>query len=758
VIANSNRIAITHLSISLPGIKSIDVLSKEIYDSCGGLLNLDYSLSTNISIEVLQNAFNDVHNQINNTIIITNCCEEKIKDFSNKEISVIKNFITSVLKAVELLKNKLSDSVILLRNIINNDNKSIGIGTVILKRYNDAILNNDEIYACINSLEEQIDSSLINNDYDYLEIASSQNEINVVNSLLSPSKSDNNHESNTCSLGSIGYDNQLKEYDILSFIKTVVCLQRTFIPSSGLSNSLYSQNNFISPYYIPVQSRFWFQPDSNERKAKILFDSDTNHLIINMSGHKVPKYNINYLKLSKPKIYFITGDTIEELNQRLTLLANQLNGTDDLEKLATSYYRNAQLNSHQSFRLVIIGKSIDGLKKECDVIKSTLPCCFEKQIDYKTPKGSFFAYKPLGETGKITFVYPGVGNSYVGIGRDLFNLFPEAINKLTQYTTNLSSCYKVSDIYPRSIKKLSKEEENERFMQFLKNTMDVSECGTSFSVLYSEILRSHFHLEPDMAVGYSMGEASMFASLGVWENPIHISQNLKNSDIFKNKLSGNLESIRKYWASKYSSHVLDHECIWRSYSLLANVEAVKECVSKYEKVYITMINTDRNLVIAGDPGNCKAIIDELKCISIEIDLNLAIHCEPAKNEYQGIVDLHDIPLNPNLNRSIKFFSTSCYQSIPLKQKAVSVSVAKAFCETVDFPKLVNKVYNQGSRIFIEIGPQQTCTSWIAKILKNQDHMALPINIKGMKDITSIINLVTKLYCHKVNINLDILFN
>ena len=62
------------------------------------------------------------------------------------------------------------------------------------------------------------------------------------------------------------------------------------------------------------------------------------------------------------------------------------------------------------------------------------------------------------------------------------------------------------------------------------------------------------------------------------------------------------------------------------------------------------------------------------------------------------------------------------------------SIARAFSETVDFPRLVNQAYDDGARIFIELGSRKFCSNLIDKILKDKDHLAMAINVKGTMDI------------------------
>jgi len=95
--------------------------------------------------------------------------------------------------------------------------------------------------------------------------------------------------------------------------------------------------------------------------------------------------------------------------------------------------------------------------------------------------------------------------------------------------------------------------------------------------------------------------------------------------------------------------------------------------------------------------------------------------------------------------------------VPLRSKAVAHSTAKAFCDPVDFPKLINKTWEDGARIYIETGPRQTCSLWISEILKEKESVAVPLNIKGTGDQPALTRALAQLVGHRVKVDLACLF-
>jgi acyl transferase domain-containing protein len=89
---------------------------------------------------------------------------------------------------------------------------------------------------------------------------------------------------------------------------------------------------------------------------------------------------------------------------------------------------------------------------------------------------------------------------------------------------------------------------------------------------------------------------------------------------------------------------------------------------------------------------------------------------------------------------------------------IGKNIAKALCHQLDFPRLVNRAYNDNIRIFIEVGVGSNCSRWISEILKDKEHLAVSLNRRGVDDHTSIIKALAKLFSHRVELDLSPLYS
>ena len=117
-----------------------------------------------------------------------------------------------------------------------------------------------------------------------------------------------------------------------------------------------------------------------------------------------------------------------------------------------------------------------------------------------------------------------------------------------------------------------------------------------------------------------MGEcSSMWYALGVWHPDGAVK--FRNSDIFKNRFAGNLELLAETWGISTE----EAKASWVSLVLIADKQTVEKLVAQQDKVYLTFINTDKEVIISGDKKACLAIAETLGCATIEIPFQNIIH-------------------------------------------------------------------------------------------------------------------------------------
>ena len=659
-----------------------------------------------------------------------------------------------------------------------------GAGSVVLKNFINANKDNEEIFAVIDAIEfsNEISALSVENaakkalkraniktkDIGMLEVFASGNVEEDKSEMLGLS---NFYAGKIPVCGISGtkanFGHTFSASGMASLIKVALCLYHRFIPGIPNWNSSKKELNSENIFYTTLESKPWLiQPGVKKRFAAISGlgeDNVCSHLILSEAPRnfrKKKEFN-NFFEIF---LFQIMGNDKTDILKSIQEFERDLKFRKDLISLSHKNLENSK-NSDSKFIAVIVGKNYEELKKEIQAAKLGIENSFLGNGDWISPAGSFFTSSPLARKGKVAFTYPGGFSSYVDYGSSLFQIFPGLHDLDEKYSKETGSGDKRKGsnylwellhedlIYPRKLERLTEEEMLSLQEEFVNNPVAMFENGVSSSVLNTELIRKGFGVEPEIAFGYSMGEISMLYGLGVWESMSNMSDVLNRSNLFKNRLAGSMNAVREEWGLGPRGN--NDEIIWGCYSVRIPVPQVKEIIEKEKYVYLILINTPDEAVIAGDPIACERVIKKLDCPIYPIPVTDVVHCEPARKEYNEIKKIHtDKVVN---HPKIDFYSAIDYGKTKLDSETLSNNIATIYGKTVDYSKLVETVYRDGARIFVDLGPRSTCSNWIKKILNKREHFSISVNRKGTDSRIAIIQALSGLISHQVSVNLELLY-
>ena len=548
---------------------------------------------------------------------------------------------------------------------------------------------------------------------------------------------------------------------LVSVIKAVWCLYNRVIP--GSPEWLTPQNLQeweTSAFYVPSESRTWFTSASQPTRVALAINSDqtgTSSVLLMKEG-KLKEVRINAALQQEPFYIFpAKGSTIVELLHGLESLKEELAVSPDLGMFSSENLSSFQTEL-KSDELVasILGHTREEVNREIDFALKGIPNAVEKNSDWRTPMGSFMTPEPLGGKGLVSFVYPGAFNSYPGVGQDLFFLFPTLYDRLSQISENLSDLLNEKMLYPRSISALTSAELEAAEKRLSDDPLAMLISGTCLAAVFTFLLRDTFGIHPASAFGYSLGEISMMFASGTWTKADETSAALRASPLFQTRLAGPQYAIRESWNLSSVNQPGPDNVIFSNFVLMADLETVNTALENENRVFITHINTPRQVVIAGDPTACRKVIEKLKCNSLQAPFNYALHCEAMQSEFHDLQHLLSWPVANQPDMTL--YSAADYQAMPIELDAVARKIAHGLCHQLDFPRLVNQAYIDGARIFIELGAGSNCSRWVDESLKDKPHASFSINRKGLDDHSAVLQLLSKLISHHVQLDLSSLLS
>ncbi len=545
---------------------------------------------------------------------------------------------------------------------------------------------------------------------------------------------------------------------LAGLIRVGLCLYHRYLPGMPNWNGPKLPALWRSaPFYVPSDSRPWFSDSRGPGRIAGLnlvgLNGTCAHLILEEPVRQPVRTN-RTLALGGFLLFPLVGNGLQDLQYQLGELKQTLEEAADLNDLAAEQYLVAQDNEAASYALSIVGHSREEILREIDLACKALPAVFEKGGEWQTPLGSYCTAEPAGRLGEVAMVYPGAFNSYPGVGKDLFRLFPGVHQRADLLSADLGAVFRERLLYPRSLAALTKEEMTAKETHLLADPIAMLISGTALSVVYTHILQETFAVRPTAAFGYSLGENSMIYAAGVWTSQgDEAAARLEGSNAFRVRLAGPQLAIREHWGVPDPAG--DGKLLWNNYLVMAAPEKVQAALANEPRVYLTHINTPRQVVIGGDPEACQRVLSELRCSSLQAPFDYALHCDVMRSEFDELAELHNYPVENETG--LRLYSAASYSPLGLDQEEIAQKMGHMLTSPLDFPRLVRKVYDDGARVFIEAGAGSNCARWIDETLKGSPHLALSMNRRGTDDYHTVVRMLARLFSHRVPMNLSALY-
>ena len=558
---------------------------------------------------------------------------------------------------------------------------------------------------------------------------------------------------------------------IASLIKTALALSGRFIPAvPNWSAPELPEIWQGTALWAATQSRTWYGEQRHAAINGLSADGSAAHVILS-SNDLVGATRELPLPYGSPYLFLLSGDDLAAIHAKLDALKNALTPSTNLEKglggevlmrIAAQFY--ATYSPDARYALAIVGRNAKEIAQEIERARYGVRDALASGGDYSTPSGSTFTARPVGQSGGVAFVYPGAFNSYPKLGYNLLHLFPYLYDALHEVKSDVGGAVHERLLYPRSLEKPNPKLTNTMKNALAADAVAMVESGLSFAVIYTRIMQDIFKIAPQSAFGYSLGEGSMMWGLGVWQDGDAGSAVLHESPLFKTRLSGAMDTVREAWGIAPDVKTDD---FWAAYFVATAADQVRAAVARESKVYMTHINTPREVMIAGDPAACQRVLASVGGESMRAPFDVVIHNEAMMGEYGEFYKLHDIPVNMESvgvtrrvapTNPVIFYSAADYAPLKLERRTVASAISRMACKQIDFPRLIERAYADGARVFIELGPRSTCARWIDETLGEQPHIAVSIDNLGSDDRTSIVKMLARLISHRVPLDIAPLFS
>ncbi|MDO6617686.1 PfaB family protein [Shewanella sp. 6_MG-2023] len=516
-----------------------------------------------------------------------------------------------------------------------------------------------------------------------------------------------------------------------------------------------------------TNKQYWFSEMHQSRVASFNFiEAEMQHAVVLVQGTELGEASS---LLDNTRLFFpVSANTVSGIQQQLTQLQSQLQS--QLNAISSSsasaainvnhstllalMLNNLNQFDHQAGKAaVIMANSIETACSEIEAMLAMLStsdtlASSPSEVEYKTPSGSCLiltANEPLGTNG-LCFVYPGVGTVYPQMFSQLPRFFPDLYAQLER-DGDVKAMLQADSIYA----------DNAKVTDMSLGELAIAGVGASY--ILTKVLSEYFNVKPNFAMGYSMGEAAMWASLGIWKQPHSMIEATQTSTIFTTDISGRLDCVRQAWQLNQSDDI-----VWNSFVVRATPADIEAVLTQYPRCYLAIIQGD-TCVLAGCEASCKALLKQIGKRGIAANRVTAMHTAPAMLIHREVAQFYQQALHHNeqleQTAQIKFISAASSQPINVSSLDIATSIADTFCQPLNFTELVNNARKLGAKLFVEIGADRQTTTLIDKIARtsptvSEPCQAIAVNAKGGDDQTALLKCIAQLISHKAPVSLTCL--
>jgi len=375
-------------------------------------------------------------------------------------------------------------------------------------------------------------------------------------------------------------------------------------------------------------------------------------------------------------------------------------------------------------RLAIVATSPEDLQAKLTKAKTAL----ESKQPLNDPQGIYLAFGP--PRGKVAFLFPGQGSQKPHMLRELALHFPELRASLELAEQSLAGRFpkKLSAyIYPAPA--FSPDVEKQQNLELTDTVIAQPALGVVEIGLCHALER--LGVRADMTAGHSYGEYVALAAAGV----------ISDSALFE-------LSESRGRAIKDTTHAEAGTMA----AVAADADAIAKALDGMQGITLANHNSPRQTVISGANAAVEAAIKKLEAAGLAaklIPVACAFHSplmEPARERFAEVLARQTFA-----KPRAAVFSNTLGGQYPEDPREIAALLASHLVRPVKFVDEIRAMYEQGARVFVEVGPKGVLTGLARQILDGKDARFIQID-SDRNGLVGLLNALAQLAAEGVPVD------
>ncbi|AFY51101.1 polyketide-type polyunsaturated fatty acid synthase PfaA [Nostoc sp. PCC 7524] len=502
----------------------------------------------------------------------------------------------------------------------------------------------------------------------------------------------------------------------VSLVKTALALHHKILPPTiNITEPNPKLNINDSSFYLNTETRPWIRAEGEApRRAGVSsfgFGGTNYHVVLE---EYESEQNRPYRLHSTPHEILLFASNPGELLKKCEEALGNLQSAGGEKHFLNLAQECQSVEIPQNAARV--GFVAENLTEACKLMQTTIDLLKHKAgaANWEHPQGIYYRASGMELGGKVVSLFSGQGSQYLEMGRELVMNFP-TLRRLYGYMDGLllrDNLRSLSEIvFPHPV---FNEDEKKAQAAALQRTEYAQPAIGAFSAgLYSILKQAGF--KSDFVAGHSFGEITALWAAGV----------LSDQDyMYLVKARGQAMAAPKD---------PDHDA--------GTMLAVKEDISKIEpilkrfpQVAIANYNSPTQFVLAGSTGDIAKVREALQAqgyAAVPLPVSAAFHTSLiAFAQKSFAIATKSVTFN---EPKLPVFTNVTGKQYPKEPQAIQKILETHLANSVLFKQEIENIYAAGGYCFVEFGPKRILTNLVKEILGDRPHVTVALNPSAQKN-------------------------